>query len=168
MIAIEAAMSKAGLKASSDSDLVKFYISQWQGLDYRNGARLTERHLASTVKSARQQQEVAAREATSRQQAVPTGPGPETFGWQAGTPFVAIDLRRVPDRPTQEKIIAAARGVPGSRDVRYADGQGLCGVNFSGTPGDLQRALRRLNLNYNYVWVNKEWTSMIVVPLQTR
>ena len=162
---ILAAVRKSGL-GTSDDDLIKFYLSQWRSFDYRNAAGHVEREFAKSSKNILRQQEEAHAKAAA--QAPPPGPGPETFGWPASTSILVIDVKRVPDIATVERLINAASTVPGCRAVRHLDTQGLVGLNFSGSPADLQRAFRALAIPYNFIWVNRQWNAMVVVPLPAR
>lgn len=166
--AASAAVRKAGFNPESDSDLVKFYMARWHSLDYqRAGAMALRRQEANDKERNVAAEQEQAKAALNQDQESAYASLPARLNWPAGTPFVVLDFHRIEDKLTRNAImweVSRLNGDDKPRPKNHASEPHLLCMAYSQGPGVLLRALRKLDLKCDYIWMDSQSTLLRVIP----
>ena len=173
-------MATMQLDVAATNDLVKFFLSLWESMDYRTAADRIEQQIAENTRTIADKQAEMARasqEQTRVESELPAqAAGPDTqattrpsFEFSASEPFIIVNLAAVTDQTTRERLLNEVRSVQGFDDIRQEQSRpGIYGIRCAGRPEDLHRRLRQADLAHNLdlTWSDR-WQTLTISPNRT-
>lgn len=156
-------MKRRSLDFTDRSALGQFAFQLWQNLDYLKGAERIDERMAQNIQMQKERQLAAKASPTVQEVPVKWVNKPLDFKWEGSVRMVVLDMSRIKELGTREKILAAAQKCVGCDEIRTNPDKTIAGIRISSQPSEVQGALRRSRLPLEYLWTDDHPAHLVLV-----
>jgi hypothetical protein len=158
-------MKRRSLDSNDHDALVEMAFHLWRDLDYVKGAARVDDRLAKTYVLRKEQIEAAK---ISPPAPAPTpqrswSNNPRDWGWPDSAFVTVLDLSRIKEVTTRERILAVVGKCDGFQEIKVNADRTIAGIRMSSPKrSELQRVLRQGAFPVDYVWAEGSQPRLIL------